>query len=67
MLDKQTLKEFEMVVRRQGKGTFLGFLGFGFSSLLAFPFMRGIKSELNDKLSLKGMRGDSTGCEIYER
>ena len=37
MLREQALKKFEVVVRREGEGGFLGFLSFGFSLLLAFP------------------------------
>ena len=61
MLGEQTLKKFEVVVRRESEGCFLGFLGFGFRSLLlAFPaasccFIRGIDSELNDKLGLEAV------------
>jgi hypothetical protein len=55
MLGEQTLKKFKVVVRRESEGSFLGFLGFGFSLLLAFPFIMGIDGELNNELSLKGV------------
>ena len=61
MLGEQALKKFKVVVRGESEGCFLGFLGFGFRSLLlAFPtasfcFIRGINSELNDKLGLEAV------------
>jgi hypothetical protein len=59
MLGEQTSKKFKVVVWRESKGCFLGFLGFGLHLLLVFPFItRGIYSELNDKLGLKAGRGN---------
>ena len=60
MLGRQTWKKFEVVVRREGEGCFLGFLGFGFNPPLTFPpvsccFIRSIDSELNDKLVLEAV------------
>ena len=65
MLGEQTLKKFEVVVQRECEGCFFGFLGFGFSLLLAFPtasccFLRGIDSELNDKLGL-----EAAGSKVF--
>jgi hypothetical protein len=71
MLCKQTLKKFEVVVRRECEGRFLGFLGFGFSLLLAFPggnCSRGIDCELNDKLGLEAVGLGSNDLPIgHER
>ena len=59
MLDEQTLKEFEMVVRRESEGSFFSFLRLGFCFLLAFLTASycfvGIESELDRKLSLKAV------------
>jgi len=61
MLDEQTSKKFKVVVWRESEGSLLGFLGFGFSLLLAFPAascFRGILCELNDELDLEAVSGN---------
>ena len=59
MLDEQTLKKFQVVVRRKGEGSFLSFLSFELSLLLTFSTasccFSSIDCELNDKLGLKAV------------
>jgi hypothetical protein len=60
VLGEQTFKKLEVVVQKEGESRFIGFLGFELGLLLAFPFIRGIDSELNDKLGLEAVRSNVT-------